>query len=148
MRTRPFEILLVEDNYGDVVLLKEALTHSEIDHHLQVVRDGQSALDLVFACNGHPRCPDLIILDLNLPKVDGYKVLQVIKQDERTRAVPIIVMSSSGDRDDIQRAYEFHANSYIRKPGDLEDLFRVVLAVETFWFAAAELPERVKTKPA
>lgn len=147
MQEKIFEILLVEDNPGDVLLIREALQHSNIPHHLQTVGDGQSALDLIFACDHTPPCPDLIILDLNLPRVDGHQVLQAIKTDERTKTVPVIIMSSSVSPADVQRAYEFHANSYIRKPGDLDDLFRMVAAIETYWFGAAELPKTVQTKP-
>ena len=145
MRDLPFEILLIEDNPADVRLIREALASCRVPYRLQTAEDGQTGLDLVFSCNGQPRCPDLIILDLNLPKVTGHEVLKIIKADKRTKTVPVIVMSSSASPSDVQRAYEFHANSYVRKPGDLDDLLRVVLAIESFWLDTAELPKPVKT---
>jgi two-component system, chemotaxis family, response regulator Rcp1 len=137
----PFEILLVEDNPADVMLIREALALFRVPFRLQTAGDGESALDLVFPHDGMRGCPDLIILDLNLPKLSGHEVLQTIKTDERTRTVPVIVMSSSDSPGDVQRAYEFHANSYVRKPGNLDDLFRIVLSIETFWFGTAKLPK-------
>jgi two-component system, chemotaxis family, response regulator Rcp1 len=142
----PFEILLVEDNPADIRLIKEALRSCRIPHHLQTVGDGQSALDLMFSCNGQPTCPDLVILDLNLPTLTGHEVLQAVKADQRTACVPVIVMSSSDSVSDVRRAYEFHANCYVRKPGSLEDLFRVVTAIEAFWMTTVELPPHVSTK--
>lgn len=136
----PHSILLVEDNPGDVRLFKEALSESETAYSLQTVDDGEKALNLIFDRNGKPTCPDLVILDLNLPKMSGHEVLRIIKQNERTRSLPVIILSSSLARDDIQEAYEHSANCYLQKPNNLDDLFRMVSAIESFWLTTAQLP--------
>lgn len=147
MTRNPVEILLVEDNPADVRLFTEALRELGNPYHLQSVDDGQKALDLVFNCDGHSTCPDVVILDLNLPKVSGHEVLRAIKQDERTRKLPVIVMSSSLARTDVQQAYESNANCYLQKPNNLDDLFRVVFAIESFWLHTVQLPPAVHLEP-
>ena len=136
----PQSILLVEDNPGDVRLFKEALGESQTAYSLQTVDDGEKALNLIFGHYGEPTCPDLVILDLNLPKISGHEVLRTIKQNERTRSLPVIVLSSSVARDDIQEAYDLSANCYLQKPNNLDDLFRVISAIESFWLNTAQLP--------
>jgi two-component system, chemotaxis family, response regulator Rcp1 len=133
------DILVVEDNPADVGLLREALRQTSVPYRLRVVADGASAIELLSSCTG-PDCPDLVILDLNLPRRSGYEVLDVIRSNSMTAAVPVIVMSSSRDEADVERAYDAHANCFIVKPSELEDLLRVVLAIETFWLSVAELP--------
>lgn len=146
MATNPiaqFDILLVEDNPADIALIREALLTLRKPYNLQSVKDGASALEHIFSCDGAPRCPSLIILDLNLPKKSGHEVLQRIKSDERTKRVPVIVMSSSANPSDIEQAYGNHANCYVVKPHDLDQLFRITVAIESFWFDSATLPERI-----
>jgi chemotaxis family two-component system response regulator Rcp1 len=142
--TRPMEILLVEDNPGDVRLTREALRDSEVRTHLSVVADGEAALAFLrregpFA--GAPR-PDLILLDLNLPKKDGREVLAEIKADPALRRVPVVVLTTSTAQQDIMVSYDLHANCYVTKPVDLEGFLAVVRSVERFWFTVASLPER------
>lgn len=133
------EILVVEDNPADASMLREALRQSPIPYRLRVVQDGAAALDLLSSCESGT-CPDLVILDLNLPRRNGFEVLQAIRQNEVTASIPVIVMSSSLDHRDVERAYDSHANCFIVKPAELEELLGVVLAIENFWLSVAELP--------
>lgn len=132
---RPVEILLVEDNMGDVLLLKELMKPSRFPIHWTVAWDGEEALKLLQEnpdFSGHAE-PDLVLLDLNLPKVDGREVLNIIKHDPKTKNIPVIIMSSSSDRQDINATYQNNANFYIVKPMDI-DRFRVVVKyIEDFW---------------
>jgi CheY-like chemotaxis protein len=143
---RPFCILLVEDNPADVRLLQEAFRESGEQHELHIASDGQDALDFLFRRNEHgdkPR-PDLILLDLNLPKIDGHHVLNMIKNDPKLRSVPVLMLTHSDSISDIQRAYENHANAYLKKPSDLMEYFDVVRHIGQFWFQTVRL---VKTVP-
>jgi CheY-like chemotaxis protein len=136
----PHSILQVEDNPADVRLFKEALGESDTPYSLQTADDGEKALELIFNGYGRATRPDVIILDLNLPKLSGHEVLRAIKQNKRTRSVPVIVLSSSSARNDVQTAYDPSANCYLQKPNDLDDLFRIVSAIESFWLNTAQLP--------
>jgi two-component system, chemotaxis family, response regulator Rcp1 len=147
MTRYPVEILLVEDNPADVRLFREALRELGTSYHLQSVDDGEKALDLVFNCDGKATCPDVVILDLNLPKVSGHEVLRAIKQDERTRKLPVIILSSSLARTDVQQAYESNANCYLQKPSNLNELFRMVFAIESFWLHTVQLPGAIQVTP-
>ncbi|MBV8069727.1 MAG: response regulator [Acidobacteriaceae bacterium] len=140
--TRPHirRILLVEDNPADVFLLKEAFQNSGLAFDLITAADGEKALALLFDGKTPDTCPDLILLDLNLPKINGHTVLQRIKSDPRTEMIPAIVMSSSGASSDVALAYSEHANCYIRKPTNLEELFRTVRAIKSFWLDVVQLP--------
>jgi len=146
-RTATCRILLVEDNPADVFLLKEALQSSGLHFELTTASDGEKALQLLF--DQHPAHvnPDLILLDLNLPRVNGHILLQKIKSDPRTEAIPAIVMSSSAAASDVTQAYLEHANCYIRKPATLEDLFRTVLAIKSFWLDVVQLPPPGRPEP-
>jgi chemotaxis family two-component system response regulator Rcp1 len=139
---KPVEILLVEDNPGDVRLMQEAFREGKLSNHLSVVGDGEQAIAFLkredhFAAA--PR-PDLIILDLNLPKKDGRQVLEEIKADDSLKRIPVVIMSSSKAEQDIIRSYDLHANCYIVKPGDLEELLGVVKSIGDFWFTIVRLP--------
>jgi len=141
-RVTPIEILLVEDNPGDVDLTKEALDHSKMINNLHLVGDGVEALAFLrkegkYANAAHP---DLILLDLNLPKKDGREVLAVIKEDPALRRIPVVVLTTSDAEQDILKAYSLHANCYITKPVDVEKFVLVVKAIEDFWFAVVKLP--------
>lgn len=139
---RPIEILLVEDSPGDERLMKEALKSSNISHHIAVARDGEQALSYLrnekeFA--GCPR-PDVILLDLNLPRKDGREVLAEIKEDADLKTIPVAVLTTSSAHRDIIRAYTLHANCYINKPMELKEFAKVVEAFEEFWLRTVTLP--------
>jgi CheY-like chemotaxis protein len=144
MSVEPINILLVEDNPGDVRLTVEALREGKVHNHLSVARDGVEALAFLrregeFA--DAPR-PDVILLDLNLPKKDGREVLAEIKADERLRRIPVVVLTTSKAEEDILRSYALHANCYVTKPVDLEQFITVVRSIEDFWFSIVRLPNR------
>lgn len=144
-RGAPFEVLLVEDNPGDVDLTREALEEAKLYVRLNVVRDGEAALAFLRREGAHaaaPR-PDLILLDLNLPKLDGRGVLAEVKRDPELRAIPVVVLTSSTAEQDIVRAYELNANCYVTKPVDLEQFLTIVRSIEQFWFTVVKLPRPV-----
>jgi two-component system response regulator len=140
---RPIEILLVEDNPGDVDLTKEALEGAKVYTRLHVAEDGEAAVE--FLCRrgqfaAAPR-PDLILLDLNLPKKDGRQVLQEIKADPDLAAIPVVVLTTSEADEDILHSYQLHANCYITKPVDFKQFLKVVEAIEDFWLTIVKLPK-------
>ena len=139
---KAIEILLVEDNAGDVRLTLETLKDTKLLNHVSVVKDGVEAMAFL-RCEGKyataPR-PDLILLDLNLPKKDGREVLAEIKADERLRRIPVVVLTTSSAELDILRTYDLHANCYITKPVDLDQFTTVLRAIEQFWFTIVRLP--------
>jgi two-component system response regulator len=142
-RITPFEILLVEDNAGDARLLKEAFRDIETPCNINVVKDGVDALRFLYRQDeffSSPR-PDLILLDLNLPRKDGREVLADVKQNESVKSIPVIVLTTSSSEKDIQTAYGLYANSYIKKPVDLDEFEHVVKTIEQFWLKLAFLPE-------
>lgn len=132
---RAVEILLVEDNPLDVLLTKEAFRSSKINCNLHIVKDGEEALEFLQGKDGlvsHPK-PDLILLDLNLPKIDGREVLNKIKKDQDLKDIPVIILSGSDSELDITKSYDLHANSYVVKPETFEDLKEIVSSIQTFW---------------
>lgn len=140
--TAPIDILLVEDSPGDVRLTQEALAEGKIRTNLHVAGDGEQALQFLrreepFAAA--PR-PDLIMLDLNLPRVDGREVLATIKADSSLRLIPVVVLTTSSADEDIHRVYGLNANCYITKPVDYEQFIRVVRSIEDFWLTVVRLP--------
>ncbi len=140
--TRPFEILMVEDNAGDIRLITEVFKDSELPHHLNIVRNGVAAIDYLHRRGEYaaaPR-PDIILLDLNLPRKDGREVLDEIKSDSRLQLIPTIVLTSSEAQQDIQRSYALHANCYIIKPIDLDELIKKVQYIAAFWLTVIKLP--------
>ena len=140
---RPVEILLVEDNPGDVGLTRETLKDSKLLNHMSVAENGVEALAFLRREGKYvnaPR-PDLILLDLNLPKKDGREVLAEIKADERLRRIPVVVLTTSSAEKDILETYDLHANCYITKPVDLDQFIAVVKAIEEFWFTIVKLPQ-------
>jgi len=142
MDSRTIEILLVEDNPGDARLTLEAFKEGKVLNHLSVVTDGVEALAYLRREGIHSaaRPPDLIILDLNLPRKSGREVLAEIKADARLKAIPVVVLTTSEDEQDIARAYNQHANCYITKPVDLDQFLRVVQSIESFWLTLVRLP--------
>ncbi|KKN34427.1 hypothetical protein LCGC14_0793750 [marine sediment metagenome] len=140
------EILLVEDSPGDIRLTQEALKDSKISNNLHVVMDGEEALAFLKKegrFSEKPR-PDLILLDLNLPKKDGREVLAEIKRDERLKRIPVVILTISEAEEDIYKSYNLHANCYITKPVDLEQFIKVIKATENFWFTIVTLPNHQK----
>ena len=139
-QVKPIEILLVEDNPGDVRLTREALRDAKMLIRLQVAGDGVEALaSLRQERDAAPR-PDLILLDLNLPRKDGRKVLEEIKQDPGLRRIPVVILTTSQAEQDIATSYDLHANCYISKPVDLDQFMRVVRSIEDFWLTIVKLP--------
>lgn len=144
MRPTGIEILLVEDNPGDVRLTREAFKEGKIINTLHVARDGVEAIEFLRKENGgggRPR-PDLILLDLNLPRRNGRDVLREIKGDARLRRIPVVVLTTSKADEDVLKAYDLHANCYIAKPVDLDRFIEVVRVLQEFWFHIVRLPEK------
>lgn len=139
---RPVEILLVEDNPGDVVLTKKAFETSKISNNINVAKDGEIALSMLRKEEGYRDIitPDIVLLDLNLPKKDGREVLEEIKNDEALKKIPVVVLTSSKAERDILETYGLHANSYILKPVNLEKFAEVVKSIENFWFTIVVYP--------
>jgi CheY-like chemotaxis protein len=138
------DILLVEDNSGDARLAKEALKESKIKNQLYIVNDGMAAIDFLFKKNDYkdaPR-PDLIILDLNLPKKDGCEVLAEVKADEDLKRIPVVVLTISKAEEDILKTYNLHANCYITKPLNFDKFIEVIKSIEDFWLTVVELPTK------
>ena len=138
------EILLVEDNLGDVRLIREALKENKIVNTLHVVDDGVKAMAFLRKKGEYAKKPkpDVILLDLNLPKKDGREVLAEIKQDEDLKRIPVVILTTSKSDEDILKAYNLHANCYITKPIDMDQFVHVVKTLEEFWFTIVKLPSR------
>jgi two-component system, chemotaxis family, response regulator Rcp1 len=141
-RARPVEILLVEDNPGDVRLMQEVLGDGQVRNNLRVVKDGVEALAYLHREGDYSDMvrPDLILLDLNLPRKDGRTVLAEIKADEHLRSIPVVVLTTSRAESEILAAYDLQANCYVTKPVDLRAFQTIVQAVESFWFSVVKLP--------
>ena len=138
----PIEILLVEDNPGDVRLTIEALKEGKMCNRLNIVSDGVEAMAYLNQEEGYeakPR-PDIILLDLNLPRKDGREVLREIKEDEVLKRIPVVILTTSDAEQDVLRAYDLHANCYIKKPVDLDQFVNVVKTIEDFWLSIVKLP--------
>jgi CheY-like chemotaxis protein len=139
---KPIEILLIEDNPGDVRLTLEALKDARVLNHLNVAADGVEALEFLRHTGryGESPRPDMILLDLNLPRKDGRQVLAEIKSDPSLRRIPVVIMTTSQSEQDIYESYDLHANCYITKPIDLEKFIGVVHSIEEFWLTIVKLP--------
>ena len=139
---RPIEILLVEDNPGDVRLTVEALKEGKVRNRLNVASDGVEALAFLRRedrFRDAPR-PDLILLDLNLPRKDGREVLAVIKDDPRLRRIPVVVLTTSKAEEDVLNSYDLHASCYVTKPVDLDQFMNVIRSIDDFWLSVVRLP--------
>ncbi|MFC9947584.1 response regulator [Streptomyces pratensis] len=141
---KPIEVLLVEDDPGDELMTREAFEDNKIRNTLHVVRDGQEALDFLYRQGEHtdaPR-PDLVLLDLNLPRYDGRQVLERIKTDPELALIPVVVLTTSSAEEDILRSYKLHANAYVTKPVDLEQFIGAVRQIDDFFVSVVRLPPR------
>ncbi len=142
---RAAEFLLVEDNPGDVRLTCEALTESKVKNNLSIVGDGLEALAFLHREGKYANAPrpDVILLDLNLPKKNGLEVLEEIKGDPILKRIPVVIITSSEAEQDILKTYDLHVNCYVNKPVDLEQFIKVVQSIETFWLTIVKLPSEV-----
>ena len=144
---KPIHILLVEDNPGDADLTKEGLEDSKIKNDLHVVTDGLQAIQFLRRQGEYANAPrpDLILLDLNMPKMDGREVLAEVKEDPRLKTIPVCVLTSSEAEIDVARSYQLHANCYIAKPVDLEGMTKIVKNIQSFWLQVVKLPPTHET---
>ena len=140
---KPVHILLVEDNEGDIVLTMDAFEESKINTNISVVRNGQEAVDFLFKRDRFEQenRPDLILLDINIPILNGHEVLKVIKQDAELKKIPVIMLTTSSSTRDINLSYENYANSYVTKPIEMEDFLQAILKIEEFWLQLCKLAE-------
>ena len=140
---RPAEILLVEDNRGDVLLASRAFRDGQIENHLNVANSAEDALRMLRREGEYAgrRLPDIVLLDLSLPGMSGRDLLEILKADERLRQIPVVILSSSNAEQDIVRSYDLHASAYVVKPIDLEKFREVVVTIEQFFFLLAVLPD-------
>jgi chemotaxis family two-component system response regulator Rcp1 len=139
MKGKEIHILLVEDNEGDIVLAREALEEARIKNRITVITDGEKALEYLFR-NDNNRKPDLILLDMNLPKVNGLEVLAKLKADEALKIIPVVMLTTSTSEQDVLDAYRNYVNCYINKPIDLEEFIVVIKNIESFWLNTVKLP--------
>lgn len=140
-----FNILLVEDNEGDIVLTKEAFMEAKLQNEIAVAKDGEQALDYLHRREHYENdnkwiLPDLILLDINLPKISGLEVLSEIKRHHHLKVIPVIMLTTSESESDIMASYQHHANCYITKPVDLAKFLEVVRTIENFWISIVKLP--------
>ncbi|MBK3582672.1 response regulator [Streptomyces microflavus] len=141
---QPIEVLLVEDDPGDELMTREAFEDNKIRNTLHVVRDGQEALDFLYRRGEYTEAPrpDLVLLDLNLPKYDGRQVLEQIKSDPELALIPVVVLTTSSAEEDILRSYKLHANAYVTKPVDLDQFIAAVRQIDEFFVTVVRLPGR------
>ena len=139
---QPIEVLLVEDDPGDVLLIREAFDFNKVHNNLNVVNDGEQALAYLRQEGEYARSlrPDLVLLDLNLPRKDGREVLAEVKADERLRAIPIVVLTTSEAEEDVLKSYQLHANAYVTKPVDFERFVAIVRQIDEFFVSVVRLP--------
>jgi two-component system, chemotaxis family, response regulator Rcp1 len=143
----PIEVLLVEDSPGDVRLTREAFKDAKVHINLHVASDGVEAMEFLGREGRHANAPrpDLILLDLNLPKKDGREVLAEIKDSPALKTIPVVILTTSASGTDIRQSYEFHANCYIAKPVDLDGFLKVVKSIDSFWLSVVELPREARS---
>ena len=141
---RPIEILLVEDSPSDADFTNEALKEAKVRNHLSIVEDGVQAMEFLRRRGRYTKAPrpDLIMLDLNLPRKDGREVLAELKADDHLKMIPVVVLTTSRAEEDVLRAYQLHANCYITKPVDFQQFLSVVRSIESFWLFVVTLPPR------
>lgn len=139
---KPVHILLVEDNEGDILLIEEAFEKARLVNNITVVRNGEAAIQFLLKEGDYfnVKPPDLIILDVNLPRKNGHEVLEFIKTSDDLKQIPVIMLTTSSSDKDIERSYEKHANCYITKPVNVDDFMKAVMSIENFWINLVELP--------
>lgn len=144
MNMQPVHVLLVEDNEGDVRLVREALKDGKVAINLHAVTDGEQAMEFLFRKGRHQRAvrPDIVLLDLNLPGKDGREVLRDMKDDPDLRRIPVVVLTTSSADEDVLKAYNLHANAYLTKPVKLDDFVMIMKSFEEFWLTLVKLPGR------
>ncbi|NUW46371.1 response regulator [Nonomuraea rhodomycinica] len=144
MEGRPIEVLLVEDDQGDILLTREAFEFNKLRNRLHVVNDGEQAMAFLRREERYrdaPR-PDLVLLDLNLPRMDGMEVLREVKEDQELRTIPVVILTTSEAEEDILQGYRLHANAYVAKPVDFEQFIRVVRQIDDFFVTVVKLPHQ------
>lgn len=141
---RPIEILLIEDNEGDIFLTKKAFERAKIANHIYVATDGEMGIQMLGKKREYSDIPtpDIVLLDINLPKKNGQQVLGEMKQDSALKRIPVVILTSSKAEEDIVKSYDLHASSYVVKPIDLTKFYEVVSAIEDFWFSVVVLPSK------
>ena len=139
---KPIHILLVEDNKGDILLIEEAFEEAKVANSISVAKNGEKAIRFLNKKGEfqNAETPDLVILDINLPRKNGHEVLQYIKENENLKQIPVIMLTTSSSERDIIKSYKHHANCYITKPVDVEDFIKAVLKIENFWISLVQLP--------
>ncbi|CAN5418160.1 response regulator [soil metagenome] len=143
--SNPVEILLIEDSPGDIRLTQEALKEGRIFNNLHIVYDGEEALDFLMKRNQYAvdtPTPDLILLDLNIPRKSGFEVLEEIKNHSLLRIIPVVILTTSQSEKDILKSYELHVNCFVSKPVDFDSFFNVIRSIEDFWFTIVKLPKQ------
>jgi len=146
MMAKNIHILLVEDNEGDIVLTTEALDEGKVKNSISVVRDGWEAIQYLEQNEGFEdaQSPDLVLLDINLPKMNGHEVLKYIKSSDDLKHIPVIMLTTSSDEIDVMKSYENHSNCYITKPVDISNFLEVIASIENFWISIVQLPSKNK----
>jgi CheY-like chemotaxis protein len=139
---KSINILLVEDNEGDILLTTDALEESKIINKVTVIRDGKSAINFFEALPDKDMCPDLVLLDINLPKMSGHEVLAYIKKNEKYKGIPVIMLTTSSSERDILSAYKHYANCYITKPIEIADFMEAINKIEDFWINIVSIPAK------
>lgn len=137
MTVDPIKILLIEDNAGDIELVKTGFEEARIANEIQTISDGELALEFVQRAND---LPDIVLLDINLPKVDGFEILKAIREGARTSHIPVVMLTSSEADEDIAQSYQYHANSYVSKPVEFDKFLEAIHALEQFWLSVVKLP--------
>lgn len=139
---KEINILLVEDNEGDILLTKEALEDSKIINKIRVIRDGKAAISFFESITVKDEIPDLVLLDINLPKVSGHEVLMYIKNSEKYASIPVIILTTSSSEKDILKSYKNHVNCYITKPIEVTDFMNAMIKIEEFWINIVSIPAK------
>jgi chemotaxis family two-component system response regulator Rcp1 len=144
---KPIEVLLVEDSPGDVRLTREAFKDAKVHINLHVASDGVEAMEFLERVGNHANAPrpDLILLDLNLPRKDGREVLAEIKESPALKSIPVVILTTSASGEDIQKSYQFHANCYISKQVDLDGFLKVVKSIDSFWLSVVKFPREARS---
>jgi CheY-like chemotaxis protein len=139
---RPVNILLIEDNEGDILLTTEALEESKIINEIKLIKDGKTAIDFFTALKSKEDFPDLVLLDINLPKINGHEVLMFIKTNERIKSIPVIILTTSSSERDVMLAYNNYVNCYITKPINVTDFIDAIIKMEDFWINIVTTPKK------